>query len=97
MVRCAGSDALRKILNTCTTTAGHPSEAQNFGDSGDYVTLRQRLEVQMSQEDLELLVTMDDPGEDTLEEDTFHLQSDDMTARRSGRPQEGGDPASKPK
>ena len=26
----------------------------------------------MSEEDLELLVTMDDPGEDTLEEDTFH-------------------------
>ena len=51
----------------------------------------------MSQEDLELLVTMDDPGEDTLEEDTFHLQSDDLTLRRSGRPQEGGDPASKPK
>ena len=28
----------------------------------------------MSEEDLELLITMDDPGEDTLEEDTFHLQ-----------------------
>ena len=26
----------------------------------------------MSEQDLELLVTMDDPGEDTLEEDTFH-------------------------
>ena len=26
----------------------------------------------MSEEDLELLVTLDDPGEDTLEEDTFH-------------------------
>ena len=26
----------------------------------------------MSEEDLELLITMDDPGEDTLEEDTFH-------------------------
>lgn len=51
----------------------------------------------MSQEDLELLVTMDDPGEDTLEEDTFHLQSDNMTARRSAQPQEGGDPASKQK
>ena len=51
----------------------------------------------MSEEDVELLITMDDPGEDTLEEDTFHLQSDDMTARRTGQPQEGGDPASKPK
>jgi len=26
----------------------------------------------MSEEDLELLVTIDDPGEDTLGEDTFH-------------------------
>ena len=30
------------------------------------------LEVHMSEEDLELLITTDDPGEDTLEEDTFH-------------------------
>ena len=51
----------------------------------------------MSEEDLELLISMDDPGEDTLEEDAFHLQSDDMTARRSGQPQEGGDPTSKQK
>lgn len=26
----------------------------------------------MSEEDLEVLVTSDDPGEDELEEDTFH-------------------------
>ena len=26
----------------------------------------------MSEEDLESLVTLDDPGEDDLEEDTFH-------------------------
>ncbi len=26
----------------------------------------------MKEEDLELLVTIDDPGEDTLEEDNFH-------------------------
>jgi len=26
----------------------------------------------MSDEDLEVLVTLDDPGEDELEEDTFH-------------------------
>ena len=26
----------------------------------------------MSEEDLEVLVTLDDPGEDDLEEDTFH-------------------------
>jgi hypothetical protein len=34
----------------------------------------------MSEEDLELLITTDDPGEDTLEEDHFHLQADN-TAR----------------
>ena len=51
----------------------------------------------MSEEDLEILITTDDPGEDTLEEDTFHLQSDNMTARRSGQPQEGTDPTSKQK
>ena len=51
----------------------------------------------MSEEDLELLVTLDDPGEDTLEEDTFHLQSDNIAARRSGQPQQDGDPASKQK
>jgi hypothetical protein len=51
----------------------------------------------MSEEDLEVLITLDDPGEDTLEEDTFHLQGDNTTTRRSGQPQEGGDPASKPK
>ena len=26
----------------------------------------------MSEKDLELLITLDDPGEDDLEEDTFH-------------------------
>ena len=51
----------------------------------------------MSEEDLELLITTDDPGEDTLGEDTFHLQSDNMTARRSSQPQQGGDPTSKQK
>jgi len=35
----------------------------------------------MSEEDLELLIAMDDPGEDTLEEDTFHLQTDNTIAR----------------
>ena len=47
----------------------------------------------MSEEDLELLVTIDDPGEDTLEEDTFHLQSDNMT----DQPQHGRDSTSKQK
>ena len=51
----------------------------------------------MSEENLELLITMDDPGEDTLEEDTFYLQADKTTAGRSGQPQHGGDPTSKQK
>jgi len=50
----------------------------------------------MSEEDLEVLITLDDPGEDTLEEDTFH-QAGNTTTRRSGEPQQGGDPASKQK
>jgi hypothetical protein len=41
----------------------------------------------MSEEALELLITMDDPGEDTLEEDTFHVHADNGTAHRSGQPQ----------
>ncbi len=49
----------------------------------------------MSEEDLEVLITLDDPGEDTLEEDTFHLQADKTTAGRSGQPEQGGDPTSK--
>jgi hypothetical protein len=48
----------------------------------------------MSEEDLEVLITLDDPGEDTLEEDTFH-QADNATARRSDQHQQGGDPTSK--
>jgi hypothetical protein len=51
----------------------------------------------MSEEDLELLITTDDPGEDTLEEDTFHLQSDKTTAGWSGHPQQDGEPTSKQK
>ena len=51
----------------------------------------------MSEEALELLVMMDDPGEDTLEEDTFHLQPDNTAASWSGQPQQGGDPTSKQK
>ena len=51
----------------------------------------------MSEEDLELLIITDDPGEDTLEEDTFHLQADNTTARRSGQPQQGGDTTSEQK
>ena len=35
----------------------------------------------MSEEDLEVLITLDDPGEDTLEEDTFHNLQSDVTAQ----------------
>ena len=41
----------------------------------------------MSEEDVELLVTMDDPGEDSLEEDTFHVQADNTTARWPRQPE----------
>jgi hypothetical protein len=37
------------------------------------------LEVEMSEEDLEVLITLDDPGEDTLEDDTFHDQQAENT------------------
>jgi hypothetical protein len=37
------------------------------------------LEVHMSEQDLEVLITLDDPGEDDLEEDTFH-QADNTGA-----------------
>jgi len=48
----------------------------------------------MSEEDLEVLITLDDPGEDTLEEDTFH-QTDNSGALRSS--QMAGDAANKEK
>jgi hypothetical protein len=51
----------------------------------------------MSEEDLEVLIAMDDPGRDPLEEDTFHLQADNLTARQSSQPQQGGDSTSKQK
>jgi hypothetical protein len=52
----------------------------------------------MSEEDVELLITMDDPGEDTLEEDTFHhLEADNTVAHQPGQPKQGGDPTSKQK
>ena len=47
----------------------------------------------MSEQDLEVLITLDDPGEDDLEEeDTFH-QADGAGAHRSSQP--GGDPPGK--
>ena len=36
----------------------------------------------MSEEDLESLITLDDPGEDDLEEDTFHGLQTESPARR---------------
>jgi hypothetical protein len=46
----------------------------------------------MSEQDLEVLITLDDPGEDDLEEDTFH-QADSTGAHRSIQP--GSDPPGK--
>ena len=37
----------------------------------------------MSEQDLEVLITLDDPGEDELEEDTFH-QADSTGAHHPG-------------
>lgn len=39
----------------------------------------------MSEEDLELLITTDDPGEDTLGEDTFHHHPTEKTDRLTRR------------
>jgi len=51
----------------------------------------------MSEEDLELLITLDDP-EDPEKEDTFHhLQADHTIADWPDQPQPGGDPTSKQK
>ena len=36
-------------------------------------------EVHMSEEDLEVLITLDDPGEEDLEDDTFHDRQADKT------------------
>ena len=46
----------------------------------------------MSEQELEVLITLDDPGEDDLEEDTFH-EADSTGAHRSLQP--GGDPPGK--
>ncbi len=44
----------------------------------------------MKSEDLEVLITLDDPGEDTLEEDNFH-QRQNGTDSSTWRIAEGGD------
>jgi len=55
------------------------------------------LEVHMSEEDLEVLITLDDP-EDPEKEDTFHnLQADNTVAPRPGQPQQGSNPTRKQK
>ena len=50
----------------------------------------------MSEEDLEVLITLDDP-EDPEKEDTFHQNKTDNTAAPWPGQQEGGDPTSKQK
>jgi len=42
-------------------------------------------EVHMHEEDLEVLITLDDPGEDTLEEDKFHLKDENSGPLRPTR------------
>jgi hypothetical protein len=48
----------------------------------------------MNEEDLEVMITMDDPGEDALEEDTFH-QADNPGAHLPGESQQRGEPTGK--
>jgi len=48
----------------------------------------------MSEQDLEVLITLDDPGEDELGADTFH-QADIGGANRAAQP--GGDPGGEQK
>jgi hypothetical protein len=43
------------------------------------------LEVAMSEQDLEVLVTLDDPGEDDLEEDTFHNRQNENPSNASNK------------
>ena len=50
----------------------------------------------MSEEDLEVLITLDDPGEDALEEDAFH-QADNTFTHRPGQSQPRGDSNAKQK
>ena len=51
----------------------------------------------MSEADLELLITLDDP-EDPEKEDTFHqLQPGTTVAQGPGQAQQGGEPTSKQK
>jgi hypothetical protein len=55
------------------------------------------LELHMSEEDLELLITLDDP-EDPEKEDTFHhLEAENTVAHWPDQPQQGGDPTGKQK
>ena len=41
----------------------------------------------MSEEDLEVLVTLDDPGEEDLEEDTFHNRQTGNTDATAPKPE----------
>ena len=51
----------------------------------------------MNEEDLELLITLDDP-EDPEKEDTFHdPHANNTVAHRPGQLQQGGDPTVKQK
>ena len=46
----------------------------------------------MSDEDLEVLITLDDPGEDDLGEDTFHDLQTEKTHQQFSNKQGGGPP-----
>ena len=50
----------------------------------------------MGEEELEVLITVDDPGEDDLEEDTFH-KAVNGAKDWPGQSHQGGDPTTKQK
>ena len=54
------------------------------------------VEVYMSEEDLELLITLDDPGEDDLEEDTFNHSQTGNTVAEELASRTGVEPVSPP-
>jgi hypothetical protein len=51
----------------------------------------------MSEEDLELLITLDDPEDPEKEDNFHHLEADNSVAHRPGQPQQPGDATGKQK
>jgi len=56
------------VFPQCKPNPWHSDEFGFYSHQDEVITL----EVEMSEEDLEVLITLDDPGEEELGEDTFH-------------------------